>query len=590
MAAQPPSFTPAGGIFSIPCVVTIQGNEGYEIHYTLNGTTPTADDKLYTAPLYLSEQLYSHSDLYRLRNCPENLWTPRDEVDHLIVLRAALFAPDGSRCSDVRTEVYLVKSLLHRDMELPVVSLCIDSADLFDFDSGIFVPGTHFDPTNLYFSGNYCQRGREWERHADFTFIDNGTTVLSQSCGIRIHGNRTRCYQQKGFTLYARKEYGTKQFAHPFFGSGGPDRYKRLILRPWAAGWNDSGIPDYLCQRLAATLGCDHLLTRPVALFLNGEYWGLYFMQEKPDEHYIEQYYNIDKDNVDILANWGQEVENGDATRWNAFYQWLETADLTREADYQYAIQQIDIDALIDYMLLQVFVSNIDWPANNVRLWSANGSPWRWFFFDGDAAFARWNDNKVILNQLVCNDPSQTYPSSPFATRLFRQLLSNNDFKLYTIEYFYRIVHDRIGINHAEPILQDIISELSNEVIYQSARFGNPVGLDEWLDYTNDVRRYLVERTVSMPDDYARLLGFEPNNIKITLFPNPSPGSATLLCSSECGNIISIEILNAIGQRIYRQNHILSTTLNPIALPTLPQGIYFVRTSVSSKPFRWVVR
>lgn len=590
IAAQSLAITPAGGRYDTPVTITMQATEGYTIHYTFNGNTPTADDALYATPITLSTQCYSTSHIYQIQNCPDILWQPADSVEHIIVLRAALFDSQGNRCSSVQTETYIIENLMQRAIEIPVVSLCIDSTDLFDYDSGIFIPGVHYNPQNVYHSGNYCQRGRDWERPANFTYIPSHASAINRSCGIRIHGNRTRSYQQKGFTLYARKEYGNKQFIYPLFGTDAPVAYKRLTLRPWSAGWNDTGIPDLLCQRIATDLLCDHLLTQPVALFLNGEYWGIYFLQEKPDEHYVEEHYGIDKDAVDLLSGWGAEAENGTATAWNDFYQWLESADLRQEADFQRAAQTIDLEALTDYMLLQVFVSNIDWPANNVRQWSAHGSPWRWIFFDGDAAFASWNHNHVILNQLTCDDPTQTYPSSPFATRLFRKLLANNTFKYQAIDRFYKIVNQYIGDQHSVPILREIDDQLSNEVVHQSQRFGNPASTDKWKDVLNDIERYLRERSVSMPDDFARHLDIDPDEVSIILFPNPSHGQAELLYFTPSNGMLTVEVFSAIGQRIMRQTIDLTLGTNHIQLPLLPPGIYFVRTDKRDKPLRWIVK
>ena len=53
-----------------------------------------------------------------------------------------------------------------------------------------------------------------WERqaHIDYLESDGDTTSckLQQDCGVRIQGNYSRSDLQKGFRLYARKDYGEK--------------------------------------------------------------------------------------------------------------------------------------------------------------------------------------------------------------------------------------------------------------------------------------------------------------------------------------------------------------------------------------------
>ena len=41
------------------------------------------------------------------------------------------------------------------------------------------------------------------------------------------------------------------------------------------------------------------------SLFLNGEFWGVYGIREKGDEHYIENNHSVDNDEVDLLNSFG---------------------------------------------------------------------------------------------------------------------------------------------------------------------------------------------------------------------------------------------------------------------------------------------
>ncbi len=584
------TITPRGGQYDAPCTVIMEGRDGFTIHYTLNGNIPTTSDALYTAPFTLSSDSYSRSNIFAIQNCPDTNWVQRSDVEHIVVVRAALFNADGVRRSEVATEAYLVNSLMERMITLPVVSICVDSAALFDFDSGIFIPGRFFDPANLFHSGNYCQKGREWERPANLSFIENGTTVLNQTCGLRIHGNRTRSLPQKGFTLYARQDYGQKNFSYSFFGDAAPSKFKRLVLRPWMGSWSTAGVEDWLCQQLATPLRCDNLATRPVVLFLNGEYWGIYFLEEKPDEHYIAGHYDYDDEDVDLLVNWGDEVENGSADDWNDMYQWLETADLTVEADYSRLASEVDVDALLDYMLLQIFIANVDWPANNVRHWSADGSPWRWIFFDGDAAFANWRSKTEMLDYVTCDDPAQTYPSSPHASLLFRRMLANKDFMARSIDRFGELIHYHFGADHSLPLVDAVEDLLADEVQHQSARFENPVDISSWRHEISEIRKYLTSRTDDMLTTYIDYFGLESGETESLIFPNPSAGQATLRYNAEWGGFVVVAIYDILGRQIYNLTYDLHVGINNISLPQLSPGLYLIRVSDTTPPLRYIVK
>lgn len=585
-AGQSVSISPASGAYDGFFNIMMQGPEGFSIHYTLNGSVPTADDAQYSS---VFPPTFSHSNIFSIQNCPDVNWVPCDEVDRIVVVRAALFDSAGVRRSDVSTSSYVMNTLLGRRIELPVVSLCVDSVDLFDYDSGIFVPGQFYNEDEVYNSGNYCQRGREWERDANFCFMEDGEMRLEQDCGIRIHGARSRSFMQKGFTLYARKEYGDKYFRYPFFEGNGIDKYKRLVLRPWMASWSDAGVEDWICQQLANPLGCDNLATRPVVLFLNGEYWGVYFMEEKADEHYINEHYGFDDEDVDLLSDWGFSVDNGNADDWRGFYEWVQDADLSRQEDYQYFASKVDVDAFLDYMLLEVFVSNVDWPSNNVRQWSVLGSPWRWIFFDGDAALSDRRENSEILGYITCDDSSMTYPASPRSSLLFRKLLANEDFRHISVDRFSKLIFHYWNYASTAPLLEEISDKVSSEVEYQSARFSSPLSVSNWRGKIRNIDSYLKSRPVSMFDDYAKHIGVDLSKISVRLYPNPSHSVATLEYDSSWGGVADYSVYDVMGRCVVHQTSDLVVGTNLIQLPRLPQGVFFIKVNGVDYTLRWIV-
>ena len=162
------------------------------IRYTTNGSTPSAHSTLYEQTLWLDEQLHSTSDIFTVPVCAGYVPFVPEAVNHAIVIRAAAFDSDGQRLSDVYTQTYLIRTLGNDHSSLPVVSLCCDSLSLFDNDTGIMVPGVFFNPDSPETTGNYLQRGREWERLANVEFYENDNRGINQLCGLRMHGNRAR--------------------------------------------------------------------------------------------------------------------------------------------------------------------------------------------------------------------------------------------------------------------------------------------------------------------------------------------------------------------------------------------------------------
>ena len=134
-------FSASGGFFED--VFSLELYNYYpqnHIRYTTNGNRPTAQSPLYVEPLMLDASKYSRSDIYTIHNCPESEFYLADSVQHCIVIRAAVFDENDSCISAVKTNSYFIRALGCDTHELPAVSLCADSLDLFDYETGIFVP------------------------------------------------------------------------------------------------------------------------------------------------------------------------------------------------------------------------------------------------------------------------------------------------------------------------------------------------------------------------------------------------------------------------------------------------------------------
>ena len=76
------------------------------------------------------------------------------------------------------------------------------------------------------------------------------------------------------------------------------DKYKKLTLR---AGGNAAFVAKYndaYWQSLIKDLKCDTQSSRVCVVYIDGEYWGLYILQEDYCDNYWEEKYGVNKDNV----------------------------------------------------------------------------------------------------------------------------------------------------------------------------------------------------------------------------------------------------------------------------------------------------
>ena len=546
------------------------------IRYTTNGNRPTAQSPLYEEALQLDENLYSKSDIYTIINCPKQDFYLPDSVQHCIVIRAAVFDENDSCISGVKTNSYFIRALGCDTHGLPAVSLCADSLDLFDYETGIFVPGIFFDSLNPYFTGNYFMKGREWERLSNFEFYEFDNSGVNQQVGLRTHGNQSRWRSQKGMKIYAREEYGKKRLKHKFFETLPLNNFKHLCLKPYGAAWNGSGCKDYICSRMAQDINLEFQASRPIVLFLNGEYWGIYYIAEKTDERFLEDHFGIDPEEVTIIGNWC-ELECGDACNYNFFFAWMQQADLSDEEQYTYAESHIDISNFIDYYVLELFAANLDWPANNTRMWQQDHSKWRWIFFDGDACL------EVLTFDVFANatyDGEASYPSSQRATLFFRKLLENEHFKEQFASRFNQLAATTFAYQNTKSYFDYIYETLRDEVPSQIERFNNPANYLTWEYYCMAViDRFLRERPGGIIDELNAIMSVDESElVGFQCYPNPFSDEIHIIVNAERFATTEIVAYDMMGRKVFVMPCLLTTGENRITIhPSLSKGVYLLK-------------
>ena len=583
--AQEVTFSTPGGFYDNPFELTLSCNQRDKvIHYTTNGNTPTANDPVFGEPLLLGESLYSHSDIYTILDCPESMWFLPTSVQKCIVIRAAAFDENGSLSGKVTTNTYLIKSLGCDTHGLPAVSICADSLDLFDYERGIFVPGAYQDPSNPEGTGNYYQSGREWERPMNFEFYETDNRGVNQQAGLRTHGGNGRKLQQKCVKIYAREEYGKKRFKHPFFETIPDSSFKHLILKPFTSSWTQSGINDYVSNQIASRLDLETLASRPVALYLNGEYWGIYYIHERPDEHYLEDHCHVDINGINLIEDWEGTCEAGSNLNFLMLYDFIANNDLADPDAYSYVASQIDISNFIDYQIFEIFSANLDWPANNMRCWQEGNGPWRWIFFDGDIGLIT-KEYDAFANATY--DGPSTYPASSTSTLFLRKLLENESFKVAFLNRFNQLLHSAFAYETTKPLKDKAFEKLEGEIPNQVARFHNPDSLQLWEQHMDGIDAFLSLRERHVVRQMQEYFYSDSYSFTIdALFPSPAQSEIHILTNFDKTTLTTIQIIDLKGRIRWSAEHVFGAGVFELVLPIhLSSGVYFIRIGDTTRKF-----
>ena len=493
-------FSQERGFYDTPFSVTLATDtKDALIYYTLDGSEPyqtgprgaVATGNVYTGPIQINGTTYIRAAAIKGEWKPSNIITHTyiflDDVIRQPANPAGFPTRWGSRAADYAMDQRVVNdpaysSEIKDDLKsTPSVCIVIDNADFFG--SG----GIYANPT---------QYGDQWEQAASIEWIDPSTgDDFGVNAGLRIHGGPYSRGQnpKNALRVIFRGEYGPTRLEYPLFPDTDVTTFNVLALRSiWNYSWTGhSGMSgsrhaDYLRDAFARDtvrdMGNLTPYGRPIQVYINGLYWGLYIMTERPDERFVSDHLGGDEEDYDMLeapSGFGgsttmQIVSGGEQARqaWNAVFSMADTNLATSQA-YQAMQANIDIPSMIDYMLMIYYVGSRDAPVflgdqrtprnfYAVRLREPAG-PFIFVPWDTEWALEYPTENRV--NLVGVWNPHY----------LINKLKANPDFKMLLADQIHRRFHNG-GALTLESTTQRYMAradEIYGAIVGESARWGD---------------------------------------------------------------------------------------------------------------------
>lgn len=564
--------------------LSVSGSEPHEIRYTTDGSEPQATDSLFPAVLSIQDRSSEPLDLSSIPTTAPNagplvLWEiPEPNQFKGTVLRLRSFN-NGAPSSHIVTASYFIHPSEYGRYSLPVVSIVTDSLNLFDYDTGIYVPGLHhdLDPEGggVWGTGNFHQSGDEWERVAHVQlFGEDGDIELNQQIGIRIHGTGSRALPQKSLRFYAREIYGEPKMEHEIFKNIGKDEFDVLVLRNMGQDFVTGVAQDVLANRLIDNMYQFKLADRPVISFINGEYWGIQNLRERFDKHYLSAYHELNEDSIDIIDSYYGGVSQGDNVAYFELYNFIADNDLSNESNYEFVEERMHIPDFIDNTLTRIYLGCYDWPGNNIRIWRERSpeGKFRWLLLDNDGCLGNADFNSLEH----ATDPNSTsWPNPQESTLFLRKLLENEEFKQQFISRMAHLLSTtfdrlRVGVH-----LTDLFNTYQPEYDEHDSRWkAMPdnttlhASYDRIMDVVKTrschVREHFInyfnlqESEFPYPCDSTDLFLTTNSGVKggssLLIYPNPNNGLFQLTIPTDLEGKVYLEIMDVSGSTVYKSS------------------------------------
>jgi len=424
-------FSHPGGSVSVLSLNLSTDTPDATIRYTLDATIPNESSPAYVLSLNINQNRVVRARVFRENYLP----------------------------SRTQSKTYLVNDY----HDLPIVSLVTEPDNFFDNDAGIYVLGDTYDTNFPHFGANFWE---DWERPIHLTFYEEDRSLgVEFDAGVKIFGNYSRGQDQKSLAIFARKEYGIGEINYPFFPQLDYENFQSIVLRNSGNDLFRANMRDATITSLMYGSGLEFQAYRPAAAYLNGQYWGIYGIREKVNEHFLASKYGVEPDEISILE-FGGDIIQGENDSYIDIIDFVTNNSLGSNQNYQFVADRIDIENYIIYYVTQIYFANTDWPGNNIKFWRTPETKWRWILFDTDFGFSTWSTNSYLHNTLdFAMEPNGPgWPNPPYSTLLFRKLTENISFRNELVNRFADEMNSRFlpakVVEHIDSTAANIASEI----------------------------------------------------------------------------------------------------------------------------------
>ena len=497
-----PVVVPGSGHFPGPPAVTAtsgtpSGPPGQTLptmthRYTTDGSEPTTSSAVFTGQ-----------------------WNPGETL----ILSVRAFA-DGWVPSATVDRTYFIDE---PPSPLERVSIITHPDHLWDWETGIYVMGPNAAGDYPHMGANFWQ---PWSKESRLEwFGEDGNSITQARFDLEIHGGWSRAEPQRSFRLDFKPKW-TGPLEHAVFPSK-PDitEFGNLNLRNGGQASWENKIQDAFYGELALETHCVASAWRPVEVYLNGVYWGLYGAREKSEENFVEDKFGWNDNSVDLFNQWVSQ--NGSPSAWEASVNPLLAMPSGSDAFKQGFEDNFDVLSYFDYHIFEIHGQNVDWmtapwgPKNFKYFRSLEGDgKWRAILYDTDACFGAWGTS--VWENFLQLSVSPPYPTT--YSNLFGKVLENGELGCGFATRYCDLLATSFEPNRFNARLDQAAAWIGPVMERHIDMWDSPASLDYWQFRLQLIMDHNVDRVFAGREQLRDHFGFSQPHTMTIEWANPIGG------------------------------------------------------------------
>ena len=317
----------------------------------------------------------------------------------------------------------------------------------------------------------------------NLTLIEHGKTAFSVDCGLKIHGWGSRQLKKKSFSVRFRSKYGAGKLRYPIFEDSSVTSFNSLVLRRGSEDANRAFFRDEFLTSLTAETMPEVLYQqyRPVNLFIDGAYFGVYYIRERVDDDFVASHLGGEPEDVDMIKGW-KKGEHGDSKEWLALLNYCKHHDLSQQEQFDHVASQLCLESFMDYYIARAYSGDRDYA--NIRHVRAKGGDglWRIVNFDLDWGFGSDPASLSTMLGRVTEQPALN-------TVMINALLQNAQFKDAMIKRLVWHLNNTYAPERVIARIDAMEAEVANDLQYDYAIW--PGTYEGWQENVQALRDFV---------------------------------------------------------------------------------------------------